>query len=551
MILAEWMKQEGSLKERLRAVETLAEAVLAPSARTGRGGFLDPGRVEVKADGTCRVREGSSSASEPGYRAPETVGKGSSSPRADVFVVGVLAYELVTGQHPFGGSDPQPESRVASPQSLRPELPDDFCDALMACLERDPEWRAKDTGYLLELSRKVREEVASTVILPASAAPAATVEVVSPPAPKPPEPPAPTLVPPAPEPTLVPRRAEPTLVPAAAVPTLVPAAAMPTLVPAPPTVVPGATPTLVPEKRSAPPAASRPTPAVDVREAARLADAEAAAAATATVREEPVARPPARAASSGGGFPVAAVLGLLALAAAGAGFWWWRNASGPKTETADRGAGVAAESAPLTPATTLTPHVASANLGSVPAAPAAVRATPPAERPAATVPRETIAPTSTAPAAVRSSAPAEPPRAPVHSAPPPTAAPAPVTAPPTTTAAAAPPPVAAPAAPVRAAEEVPAAPAVITNVAPPNLRRSAQVLVDVHGVNLRSEHRVQILRAGQPAPGIAVVRQRYVDPTLLQVLLKVEADVPPGPYQMLIADGRGGRSNVKVFEVAK
>jgi hypothetical protein len=62
---------------------------------------------------------------------------------------------------------------------------------------------------------------------------------------------------------------------------------------------------------------------------------------------------------------------------------------------------------------------------------------------------------------------------------------------------------------------------------------------------------VQVFRAGGAAPGISVVRQRYVDNSLLQVLLKIEADVAPGPYQLVVADPQGPRSNVKVLEVAK
>jgi hypothetical protein len=40
----------------------------------------------------------------------------------------------------------------------------------------------------------------------------------------------------------------------------------------------------------------------------------------------------------------------------------------------------------------------------------------------------------------------------------------------------------------------PAAPAAVTNVSPPILHRGAQVLVDVHGVGLRSDHQVRLTR---------------------------------------------------------
>jgi serine/threonine protein kinase len=42
----------------------------------------------------------------PGYMAPEQLRGRTVDARADVFAFGVMAYELATGSHPFGGSDP-------------------------------------------------------------------------------------------------------------------------------------------------------------------------------------------------------------------------------------------------------------------------------------------------------------------------------------------------------------------------------------------------------------------------------------------------------------
>ena len=40
------------------------------------------------------------------YLSPEQVGSGDSSPRSDVYSVGILAYELLTGTTPFTGDNP-------------------------------------------------------------------------------------------------------------------------------------------------------------------------------------------------------------------------------------------------------------------------------------------------------------------------------------------------------------------------------------------------------------------------------------------------------------
>jgi hypothetical protein len=97
----------------------------------------------------------------------------------------------------------------------------------------------------------------------------------------------------------------------------------------------------------------------------------------------------------------------------------------------------------------------------------------------------------------------------------------------------------------------PAAPAAVTNVSPPILHRGAQVLVDVHGVGLRSDHQVRLTRGREAVRGIEVMRQRYVGPTLLQVLLKVDAAAPTGAYAMSLVDGGGTATNARPLEVAK
>jgi hypothetical protein len=111
-----------------------------------------------------------------------------------------------------------------------------------------------------------------------------------------------------------------------------------------------------------------------------------------------------------------------------------------------------------------------------------------------------------------------------------------------------------PAAPVATAPPVaaePAGPAAVTSVSPPLLRRGATVLVDVHGVGLRSDHQVRVGRGREDARGVEVVRQRYVGATLLQVLLKIDAAASPGAYVLFVVDGTGQATNTRPFEIAR
>lgn len=165
MKLAEWLEdRDRGLDERLILVARLLDALRAfhenePGARPA----LDPGSVEVD-DAGCRV-EPAPRALNPAtasYRAPETNEGAPYAPSADTFSAGVLCYEILAGRHPFlvetshGTLEPLTNLPATPLRDVSPEVPRDLADALMACLERDPEWRAKDISYLSEVSQRLR-----------------------------------------------------------------------------------------------------------------------------------------------------------------------------------------------------------------------------------------------------------------------------------------------------------------------------------------------------------------------------------------------------------
>jgi serine/threonine-protein kinase len=93
----------------------------------------------------------------PGYMAPE---QGAGDPaldhRADIYAVGVLAYELLTARRPFAGSSIQEllvAQAVETPvplQQLCPAVPADLARLVMRCLEKRPEDRFPDAHHLLD-----------------------------------------------------------------------------------------------------------------------------------------------------------------------------------------------------------------------------------------------------------------------------------------------------------------------------------------------------------------------------------------------------------------
>jgi serine/threonine-protein kinase len=87
----------------------------------------------------------------PGYMAPEQLRGERPDARADVFAFGVMAYELATGAHPFGGSDAAAllERLLSNDSPLRP-LPSPSLDAIVRrCLRGDPAERYASGAELL------------------------------------------------------------------------------------------------------------------------------------------------------------------------------------------------------------------------------------------------------------------------------------------------------------------------------------------------------------------------------------------------------------------
>jgi len=93
----------------------------------------------------------------PAYMAPEqATGDPSTDHRADIYAFGCLAYELVTGQSPFGKRAHHEllaahmNERPAAPRTLRPDVPAGLEAVIMRCLEKLPSARPQSAAELLQ-----------------------------------------------------------------------------------------------------------------------------------------------------------------------------------------------------------------------------------------------------------------------------------------------------------------------------------------------------------------------------------------------------------------
>ncbi len=100
----------------------------------------------------------------PEYMAPEQVETSEVDHRADIYSLGVILFEMLTGKVPFQGDTPVSIALLhrkvlpPSPRSFNPEIPEDLNGLILKCLEKNREKRYKTAKETFEALKKVERD---------------------------------------------------------------------------------------------------------------------------------------------------------------------------------------------------------------------------------------------------------------------------------------------------------------------------------------------------------------------------------------------------------
>lgn len=173
----------------------IMEAVLSGLAAAHKAGIVhrdlkpenvllaDDGRIKIGDFGLARAASANTATGQAllgtiAYLSPELVTRGVADARSDIYALGIMMYEMLTGQQPFQGEQPMQiayqhaNDAVPAPSAKNPAVPAELDELVLWATEKDPDRRPRDAremlDRLLEAEKSLRGEAVlqPTVVLP-------------------------------------------------------------------------------------------------------------------------------------------------------------------------------------------------------------------------------------------------------------------------------------------------------------------------------------------------------------------------------------------------
>jgi len=134
-------------------------------SKEGRIKIADFGLARGELIGSTMTAESSVILGSVSYLSPEQVQRGIADARSDVYAVGIVAFEMLTGEKPFIGDSPiqiaymHVNQDIPSVRSKRKDIPEALDALISRATNRDPDMRPRDAGEFLGALEKIQAEL--------------------------------------------------------------------------------------------------------------------------------------------------------------------------------------------------------------------------------------------------------------------------------------------------------------------------------------------------------------------------------------------------------
>jgi serine/threonine protein kinase len=137
---------------------------------------ISSGAVKVGDFGIARAAEATTMTESnlmlgtPRYLSPEQAKGDPVGPKSDLYSLGVVLYQMITGRVPFDDDDPiaitmkHASEPPPSPKETNPEIPEEMNSLVLRLLSKDPEDRHEDAAELIRDLKEVRTRFSTALL---------------------------------------------------------------------------------------------------------------------------------------------------------------------------------------------------------------------------------------------------------------------------------------------------------------------------------------------------------------------------------------------------
>lgn len=161
---------------------TIMDAILSGLSAAHRAGIVhrdvkpenvllaEDGRIKIGDFGLARATSANTATGAQllgtiAYLAPELVTRGTADARSDIYALGIMLYEMLTGEQPYKGEQPMQiafqhaTDSVPRPSAKNPGVPEQLDELVLWATEKSPDERPVDAHAMLERLREIERDL--------------------------------------------------------------------------------------------------------------------------------------------------------------------------------------------------------------------------------------------------------------------------------------------------------------------------------------------------------------------------------------------------------